>query len=359
MDLEDLAELARKLIAYPTTSGREGLLLSPLTEALERCGLEVSRQPVPGHGENLIASRGEGGPWLVTHLDVYPPYEHPQPFTPRLQGELLIGRGAVDTKGQIAALLWALAHSRGPVQVALVVDEEETGAGSAALEVPPGIGGAVVLEPTSLRLAVAEAGSASATVIVPGREAHGSTPWRGRSAIELAWELYRRFLGSPLFSHRHPLFERGAWVNLGRIEGGYDGMLVPSRCRLELEVGFAPGIGASEAAAELRASFSRACSIAITELDEPWEISPDAPIATALARALEEAGAGVQLWGMPSWTDAANLVGKGVPAVVVGAGDLAVAHSFREALPLGELETLARALAWLIDHPPEEGGAAS
>lgn len=345
---EKLVELAMQLISFPTTAGREHLCAEFICERLSRAGLDVATQPVPGAGENLIASRGEGGAWIVTHLDVFPPYEHPRPFEPRLEGDELVGRGAVDTKGQIAALLWAVERSSGPVQVALVVDEEQLGRGSEALEVPPGVVGAVVLEPTLLRVAPAEAGSIGLSVIVGGRAAHGTMPWRGASAVELAFALYERLISAPFTAHRHPLFERGGWVNLGRIQGGYDTMVVPSRCEMELDVGFAPGLAAAEVGEEVQEALAEAEAVQMTDVWEPWETPDDAEVARRLMRAIGESGLPVRKWGMPSWTDGANLVRKGVPTVVFGAGDLAVAHTWREVLPLDQLRGLAEVLARLI-----------
>ncbi|MBC7098978.1 M20/M25/M40 family metallo-hydrolase [Candidatus Bipolaricaulota bacterium] len=352
---EGLVRLAEELIAFPTTAGREGLCLEYLSERLSRAGLHVTTQPVPGAGENVVASRGEGGPWIVSHLDVFPPYEHPQPFSPRVEGGELIGRGAVDTKGQIAALLWALARTEGPVQVALVVDEEQLGRGSEALEVPPGVLGAVVLEPTGLRVAPAEAGSIGLSVLVAGKAAHGTMPWRGSSAIDLAFALYERLLSLPLMRHSHPLFERGAWVNLGRIQGGYDTMVVPTRCELELDVGFAPGLSAARVFEEVHAALAEAEALQVTDVWDPWETPSDAVIVKLLERAVQAVGLPVGRWGMPSWTDGANLVRKGVPTVVFGAGELAVAHTFHEALPLSELHGLARVLIELIGGRPGPG----
>ena len=344
-----LVELAMELVSFPTTAGREGLCLEYLAERLSRAGLEVATQPVSGAGENLLAARGEGGPWIVTHLDVFPPYEHPQPFAARVEGEELVGRGAVDTKGQIAALLWALEKSTGPVQVALVVDEEQLGRGSEALEVPPGVVGAVVLEPTGLRIAPAEAGSLGLSVLVAGKAAHGTMPWRGTSAVDLAFALYERLLSAHFTSHSHPLFERGGWVNLGRIHGGYDTMVVPTRCELELDVGFAPGLSAEGVAEEVHEALAEAEAVQITDAWDPWETPPGAEILARLERAVRAAGLPLNRWGMPSWTDAANLVRKGVEAVVFGAGDLAVAHTWREALPLAQLHSLAQVLSVFLD----------
>ena len=356
---QELVKLAQELISFPTTAGREGLCLEYVAERLSQAGLEVTTQPVPGAGKNLLAARGEGGPWIVTHLDVFPPYEHPQPFEARVVGEALVGRGAMDTKGQIAALLWALGKSTGPVQVALVVDEEQLGRGSEALKAPPGVVGAVVLEPTRLRIAPAEAGSLGLSVLVAGKAAHGAMPWRGASAVDLAFALYERLLSAPFTSHSHPLFERGGWVNLGRIHGGYDTMVVPSRCELELDVGFAPGLSAEQVAEEVHQALAEAEAVQITDAWDPWETPPGAEIRARLEGAVRAAGLPLKQWGMPSWTDAAHLVRKGIPAVVFGAGDLAVAHTWHEALPLAELHALSRVLIQLIEGCSHEGGGAS
>ncbi|MFN3346816.1 MAG: M20 family metallopeptidase, partial [Candidatus Bipolaricaulaceae bacterium] len=304
---------------------------------------------VLGAGANILAARGEGGPWIVTHLDVYPPFEHPAPFLPRLEDGAIVGRGAVDAKGQIAALLAALDATTEPVQVALVVDEEELGRGSEALAVPPKVVGAVVLEPTNLRIALAEAGSVGLEVLVRGKPAHGTTPWAGESAIERAFAIYQRLLSAPFMAHRHPLFPRGAWVNLGRIEGGYDTMVVPPHCRMEMDLGFAPGLSAREVIRQTEEAMAEAERIFVTDAWEPWETDTDEKVARALAKAFTKAlGRAATFVGMPSWTDAANIVRKGVPTVVFGAGDLWVAHTWHEAVKVSELETMALVLAELI-----------
>ncbi|MFO8034084.1 MAG: hypothetical protein R6U88_02825, partial [Candidatus Bipolaricaulota bacterium] len=95
----ELVKLVQELVSIPTPAGREDRLLPLVEKRLSRAGLSVRRQTVPGAGENILASRGEGGPLFLAHLDVFPAYEHPEAFTPRLQGTELIGRGAVDTKG--------------------------------------------------------------------------------------------------------------------------------------------------------------------------------------------------------------------------------------------------------------------
>ncbi len=346
---EILVRWALDLLRFPTVTGREELCAEYLAEELEKLGMQVSEQPVLGAGANILASRGEGGPWIVTHLDVYPPFEHPDPFLPRLEDEAVVGRGAVDAKGQIAALLCALQRTEEPVQVALVVDEEELGRGSEALDVPPKVEGAVILEPTNLRIAVAEAGSVGLEVLVRGRPAHGTTPWAGDSAIERAFILYQRLLSAPFMAHRHPLFPRGAWVNLGRIEGGYDTMVVPPHCRMEMDLGFAPGLTAREVIRQTEEAMAEAERIFVTDAWEPWRTDENEKVVRVLVQSYAKVvGHAPSFTGMPSWTDAANVVRKGVPTVVFGAGDLALAHTWHEAVRVAELETLALVLAELI-----------
>ena len=346
----DVLDLAGELIRCPTVAGRERLISEPLARELTQAGCTLSWQKVTGAGgKNLVASRGSGGPLFVTHVDVYPAYGHPDPFAFDVRDGYFIGRGAVDTKGQIAALLSGLKQTEEPVQIAFVVDEEGLGRGSEELEIPTDVTGAVVLEPTGLKLAPAEAGSIGLQLRFTGREAHGAMPWAGESAVDTAVSHYHKLKELPFTRHGHRLFSYGGWVNLGRIEGGSDTMLVPPRCIMELEVGFAPGLEADTVAQQIYESLDAAESIHMEDIWEPWETDEQEPLIRDLARAAGRIqGSEPGMWGMPSWTDGANLVRKGIPTVVFGAGDLAVAHTSEECMPLDQLGEMNRILIEFI-----------
>lgn len=348
-----LLYLAGELIKIPSVAGRESMLIERVAEELRKVDFTVQNQPVLGTGgANLVASRGSGGPWFVTHADVYPAYEHPDPFHPRIENEdWLVGRGAVDTKGQIAALLHGLQHTSGPANVSIVVDEERLGRGSELLRVPLDSQGVVVLEPTNLKLGVAEAGSIGLEVSVTWRPVHGSMPWKGNSAIDLAFQQYERLRNLSFTRHKHPLFDVGGWINLGRIDGGNDTMVVPSRCFMEMELGFSPGLSAQEVAKQVHESLSEAESVHMADIWEPWEADLNAEIIKGLESSYAEVTNDKPLhWGVPSWTDAANIIRKGVSTVVFGAGDLADAHTWHEAMPLFEMESLSGIIARLIEN---------
>ena len=61
-----------------------------------------------------------------------------------------------------------------------------------------------------------------------------------------------------------------------------------------------------------------------------------------------ETGRPARLAGLPAGTDMRQFTIRGIPAVLVGAGDLRLAHAVDERVPVDEIATLARALARVI-----------
>ena len=130
-------ELAERLIAAPSVTPATGLVFDVMEAMLEPLGFEVHRfvkgeQP-DGPVENLFAiRRGPDGSKhfaFAGHLDVVPPGEGwtSAPFAPERRGDLLYGRGAVDMKGSIAAMVAAIAdvpQDAGTVSFIITGDEE-------------------------------------------------------------------------------------------------------------------------------------------------------------------------------------------------------------------------------------------
>lgn len=322
-----------------------------LRSVLRDLGFETELEEVLPGRANLIGRRGQGGLLFVTHSDTFPPHNHPRPLELRAEGDTLLGRGALDAKGQIAALIKALSLSQGPCVVALTVDEETTGRGSEALTLESE--GAVVLEPTELGIAVAQAGFVEARIETAGQAAHCSVPERGRNAIALAFELFDEIRRLPFMRAQHPLFPE-PWANLGLLTGGLSTNVVPDRCTMQLDLAVLPGLQLEDVVAQLRRLIdTRGASLEIVDKAPPFELPTGAQLVTSLAEAVHRTtGQPARIVGMRSWTDAENLVKRGVPTVVYGAGDLALAHSDREAVSLSELETMAKTLAALIDSWP-------
>lgn len=134
---QTVAQLAEALIACPSVTPATGAVFDCLQGQLTPLGFEVIRfvagEAPDGPVENLLAiRRGPDGSRhfaFAGHLDVVPPGEGwtSAPFLPEVRGDLLYGRGAVDMKGSIAAMVAAartLPVEAGTVSFIITGDEE-------------------------------------------------------------------------------------------------------------------------------------------------------------------------------------------------------------------------------------------
>jgi succinyl-diaminopimelate desuccinylase len=139
--MTDVLDLAKRLMAAPSVTPATGEVFDALEAMLVPLGFKVTRF-TRGEGaagspeapvENLFAIRHgpEGSKHLAFagHLDVVPPGGGgpSEAFDPKVRGELLYGRGAVDMKGAIACMVDAVAHvpaSAGTISFIITGDEE-------------------------------------------------------------------------------------------------------------------------------------------------------------------------------------------------------------------------------------------
>jgi succinyl-diaminopimelate desuccinylase len=201
----DPVDLAARLIACPSVTPREAGSLTVLGEALEVLGFTVHRfisgSPPEGPVENMVATRGSGGPHFgfAGHVDVVPPGEgwRTDPFTPVIQGGLLYGRGAVDMKSSIAAFVAACAdvpEHAGTLSLLITGDEEgpsRYGTRSimdwmAERDIRPDM--ILIGEPTSEdRLGdvvkIGRRGSVNMWITVPGVQGHVAYPHRADNPV--------------------------------------------------------------------------------------------------------------------------------------------------------------------------------
>lgn len=199
--------LAEALIACPSVTPAAGLVFDCLEAQLKPLGFEVHRaiSGAPPHGpvENLFAlRRGPEGSrhfGFAGHVDVVPPGEGwtAAPFAPEVRGELLYGRGAVDMKGSIAAMVAAVAEvpqDAGTISFIITGDEEGPALhGTVALiehmrevgEIPDLI---LVGEPTSVNrlgdmMKIGRRGSVNIWIEVEGGEGHVAYPHLANNPI--------------------------------------------------------------------------------------------------------------------------------------------------------------------------------
>lgn len=329
--------------------------------------LEVERlEATAGRPSVLVRARGTGGGrtlLLCGHVDTVNVEGMEAPFTPRVEGDRLYGRGAYDMKAGVAAALIAAREAarlglRGDVVVACVADEEHASLGVQEALRHVRANAAVVTEPTELELAVAHKGFVWSEVEVTGRSAHGSRPHLGVDAIAKMGAVLNdlaeldRALGAP--DRLHPLLGRAS-VHASTIAGGVELSSYPARCTLGLERRTLPGETAEQVAAELDALLER-CRGADADFTathrrllvrEPFEIDASHELVAATrAAAAEVTGHAPTVDGVSYWADSAFIAAAGIPTVLFGpAGE--GAHAVEEWVSLASTDTVARTLTAL------------
>ncbi len=195
-----VAQLAEALIACPSVTPAAGLVFDCLQSQLEPLGFAVHRfhagEAPDGPVENLFAIRqgpeGSRHFAFAGHVDVVPPGEGwtSAPFAPELRGNLLYGRGAVDMKGAIAAMVAAVAQvpaDAGTISFIITGDEEGPARfGTVAVIEHMRARGAIpdlclVGEPTSVArlgdmMKIGRRGSVNVWLEVAGKEGHVAYP---------------------------------------------------------------------------------------------------------------------------------------------------------------------------------------
>jgi acetylornithine deacetylase len=239
----DVLDLAAELVRIPSVSGDEAAVVARIRDVLAGWALAPKVS-----GRNVwCAVEGARGPGrtllLQAHVDTVPSSSEwtRDPWDAERAAGRIHGLGSNDTKGGCAAMMHAvrdLASARdfaGTLVLAATCDEETGGQGLEALrpELPP-LTGAVIAEPTELRVAAAQRGLMRIVVRVEGRAAHAARPWQGVNAIERAMEDLAAVRAIP-HEREHPLLGR-ATCTPTLVEGGTKANVVPSLARFTLDV---------------------------------------------------------------------------------------------------------------------------
>jgi len=359
---EEIVRRLEELISVPTPSGMEDELVPYLEEALKELDFDVKLQRISIGRRNIIARRGNSNLLFCAHIDTIPAYNHPLPYKLRIFGDELVGRGVVDSKGLISALLVALSMNKAPCNVAFVVDEEKSGFGSKELELPEDVEFAVVLEPTDFKLVIAHAGAIEVEVTVFGEAVHGALPHMGSNAIEKAIELIERLKSLEALNKEHELFEKAPLFTLSLISGGCDVMVVPNRCSFQADLRILPGDDVNQVLEHVRSIVADAgAEMVLLDISQPVVLNLSDERLRSFIEMFKLAHASVwnselKLVGYHSWTDAINLIERGIKAVVYGGGKLYKAHSDWESISLSELVMTCKVYSALLAMSVPKGG---
>jgi acetylornithine deacetylase len=395
---DEIVELARDLIRFPSTKGSEAdaqcfyagklrdlgaevELFEPDIEKMRKHPAFVSeRETFAGSPVAAgVLKGGKGGRSLILcgHMDVVDPGVGQwtnSPWDPVVKDGRLYGRGAVDMKGGTAAHYTAVKVIRqmglqlkGDVTILSTIDEECGSTGILSL-IDRGYraDAAICTEPVSLKVTVATTGSTWFKIKVSGKSAHGGVAYAGVNALykaipiierirRLEEERRLRLFGTvPVYNGAPIPFCAG----VNKIEGGTWPAIVPAEVTLEGRIGLSPFEKLEDVRNELEDA------VYSTAKADPWlrEHMPkidyyksrwnsgSVPEDHAFVGTLREAcrqvrGTAGEVAGMFACSDSGTLIQfGGTPAVDFGPGPQNMAHQTDEYVNIEDLVTTAQVI---------------
>jgi len=332
-------------------------------------------------GLGVVGVLGEdrGGRSLILngHTDVVPAgdmanWRYP-PWQGTIAGGRAYGRGAVDMKGGLCCALFAAKALRdagvrlnGRLMVESVIGEEDGGVGTlAAVLRGYRAEGAIIIEPTELCVAPAQAGAINFRLTIPGLSAHGCVREEGVSAIEKFFPIYAALMELERERNAYvtdPLYGRYALpyaLCIGKVAAGTWASSVAESLTCEGRYGLAVGEDIAAAQRRFEATVANAAQAdpwlrehpPIVEWwggrFEPASTPAGHPIVAAMADAFGAAtGGAAKLEGMTYGADMRLLANVGAtPTAMFGPGDVRDAHRPDEYVPIADLLAVTRTLA--------------
>lgn len=400
---DDLTAFLQKMVQAASLPDQEHDVQFLIAEKLKSMGLEV--KIVPSHFDDLrnhpafsddrnspterinVVGRwrgtdaGDGHSLILNgHVDVVPVGDlslwDDSPWSGAIHDGKLYGRGSCDMKGGLCAGIFAVDVLRRlgyrparDVLIESVIGEESGGIGALTTIVKGyRADGVILLEPTRLEISSVQSGALTFRLTVPGRSIHAAMKPYGVSALEKFVLLFNAINQLEAERHRnfkHPLYEDPnniAPINIGTIHGGEWHSTVPADLIAEGRMGSLPGESDEEARKALEGAIQRAAASDAWLSQNPpkleWvegqfsssETPPEHPFIQQLSAAHQQViGAAPVMRAVTYGSDMRLYVNHGkMAATHYGPGDVSVAHSANEFVPLDEVVTVTKVVANMI-----------
>jgi len=358
-----VVELLRELIRIPSVNpdgepgtdltGEKHLADFVAAFLRDECGAEVEDEEVLPDRPNVLArfpggASGRPRVLLAPHLDTVGVGGMTiEPFGARLMDGKVWGRGASDTKGSLAAMLWALREVRGdatrlgvaPLFAGFMSEESgQHGSRHFARNHVGEVDFAIAGEPTGLQVVHAHKACWWLEVTVRGRAAHSSKPELGDNAVVRMADLIGKLeaeLARGLQTYEDEVL--GACTHsINQCRGGVRANVVPDECRIVVDLRATPELYAAGVPRFLEDCLTHCghpeASVHILGESPTLKTDPDHPV----IRRLRSLGAGVTT--APWFCDAGWLALAGIPSVAMGPGSIDQAHTVDEWIRVSDLE---------------------
>ncbi|ALK08333.1 succinyl-diaminopimelate desuccinylase [Blastochloris viridis] len=369
----DPVAFTRALVRCPSVTPAEGGALALLETTLAALGFTVHRVTFAAPGtpdvENLFATLGSGRPHLVFagHTDVVPPGDAAAWTSPPFEGAVvdgrLIGRGAVDMKGGIAAMVAAVSEviaARGPdiggtVSFLITGDEEGPAINGTrkllewARERGIAFDHCILGEPTSVAelgdtLKVGRRGSMSGTLVVEGTQGHVAYPHRADNPIRRLSRILHHVLARPLDGGTAQFQPSNLeFVSLDTGNPAFN--VIPAKVEARFNIRFNDRWTPATLRAHLEAEIGVAAPVGRWRVE--WDptvsecfITPSGPFTAMVADAVEAVTGRRPEPSTGGGTSDARFIKAACPVVELGPVGTTM-HQVDEAVPVAELEALA------------------
>ncbi len=352
-----LRQLLRRLLDIYSPSGKEEEILEYLYGYLKRRGLPVMQQEVDDNRYNLVIhpSETEVSMVLIGHVDTVMAYDL-ENFGYDKQGDRVVGLGASDMKGGCAAMIeaylaaWATLGSRLPVALALVVGEEEDGDGAVALGREFHFPWAIVGEPTNLQPCLSHYGYLEVQITTRGKRMHASLANQGQNPID----AMLRFLLK--ISHYIETKRPEMVYNIRDLSSSQAGFAVPDRCDAWLDIHLPPTAPVGEIILEMEDMLNGERNgnhdfngtLRFATVHGGYVIPEKGILVGALKQLYGRHALSWEPQSFRSHSDANLLWEAGMKPILLGPGELVMAHTPDEAVSFEQVRLAAQLYSELL-----------
>jgi LysW-gamma-L-lysine carboxypeptidase len=346
--------LLRKIVELYSPTGKENEVAQLLVE--EMCSLGLSCR-IDEAGNAVGECTGEDSTILLCgHMDTVPGQ-----LPVKLEGGKLYGRGTVDAKSALAAMVSAAGlliaeDFPGKIIVVGAVDEEGKGQGIKKL-VESGVRAdfGVFGEPSGVEgITIAYKGSCHLRVICKTKTGHSSAPWLFHNAVDAAMAFWRELQKIHFAEEKTDSKFHSVTSTITRIQGGGSSSTVPSLCELHADFRLPPAVPlkrfleeVSKTVENYRLSHSDVeLLIEVDDSCEPYEADRNSTLVRGLAWAIRSIRGRPAMLLRKTGTGDMNVLGATlhVPIVTYGPGDSKLDHTDDEYIDLGEYSDSIRIL---------------
>ncbi len=361
IDTRRLKRLLRELLDIYSPSGKEEEIVEFLASYLHEQGLPVTLREVGEGRRNLevVFSDAPVRTAFVGHVDTVPAFDIDN-YAFREEGDTIHGLGSTDMKSGCAAMIEAfvsaLEQDRVPegAGLFLVVGEEESGDGTEALLEARRFPWAFVAEPTNLRPCLAHFGYLELLICAYGTRRHAATADPRCNAILGMLRTLLRL--AETVADRHP----DITLNIRDIHSAAAGFAVPGSCEACVDLHIPPDMQPSFLIGRLEEILHEALSADqvtrfTTEFPTQaagYRLDEDAPPARHAAAAFARLGRPWRPEAFRSHSDANLLNDAGCKAIILGPGQLAMAHTRDERVSFRQVVEAARIYRELLEPAP-------